>query len=184
MIPARRCTATNRKGEQCRKAPIPGATVCTAHGGRSPQVIAAARRRLALVEAEREVAQLAAATGPLTLSDVYRELLHTGALAIAWRDTLAATVHRMAEYGTGEDGNLIRADVALYERALDRTARVLELVARLDLDSRLVALTVRQGEQLADVLRGALGAADVTPAQEAAAWAALPRLLRRAGGVL
>jgi hypothetical protein len=41
-----RCTATNRAGEQCGRAPIPGGSVCNFHGGRAPQIVAAAQRRL------------------------------------------------------------------------------------------------------------------------------------------
>lgn len=44
--PARQCTATNRQGERCRRQPIPGGTVCVMHGGRLPQTVAAAKRRL------------------------------------------------------------------------------------------------------------------------------------------
>jgi len=44
--PYRRCVGTNRAGERCRRAPIPGGTVCVIHGGRAPQTIAAARQRL------------------------------------------------------------------------------------------------------------------------------------------
>jgi hypothetical protein len=43
----RRCTATNRAGERCRRAPIPGGNVCVMHGGRAPQTIAAAKAKLA-----------------------------------------------------------------------------------------------------------------------------------------
>jgi len=41
-----RCTATNRRGTRCQKAPEPGATVCRMHGGAAPQVKAAAMERL------------------------------------------------------------------------------------------------------------------------------------------
>lgn len=43
----RRCTATNRSGEQCKLAPIVGGFVCSLHGGKAPQVQQAARERLA-----------------------------------------------------------------------------------------------------------------------------------------
>jgi hypothetical protein len=46
----RRCKARNRSGERCRRAPVKGASVCSMHGGRAPQVIAAARTRV--VEAQ------------------------------------------------------------------------------------------------------------------------------------
>lgn len=41
-----RCTATNRQGNRCGKAPIPGGTVCRMHGGGAPQVKAKALERL------------------------------------------------------------------------------------------------------------------------------------------
>jgi hypothetical protein len=47
----RRCTATNRNGQRCGLAPIIGGFVCALHGGKAPQVQAAARARLnALVD--------------------------------------------------------------------------------------------------------------------------------------
>ena len=42
-----RCTATNRQGNRCGKAPIAGGTVCRMHGGAAPQVIFKAKERLA-----------------------------------------------------------------------------------------------------------------------------------------
>jgi hypothetical protein len=41
-----KCTATNRQGKRCGKAPIPGGTVCRMHGGAAPQVKEAAMERL------------------------------------------------------------------------------------------------------------------------------------------
>ena len=47
----RRCTGTNRLGERCARAPIPGGTVCILHGGASPNAQHAAKMRLlAMVE--------------------------------------------------------------------------------------------------------------------------------------
>lgn len=43
---SRRCTATNRLGEQCRNAPIVGGFVCSIHGGKVPAVQRTARQRL------------------------------------------------------------------------------------------------------------------------------------------
>jgi len=45
--PAVRCRAHNRAGEPCRNYAMVGGAVCHAHGGRAPQVRAAARRRRA-----------------------------------------------------------------------------------------------------------------------------------------
>ena len=47
----RRCTGTNRAGERCARAPIPGGSVCILHGGSAPQTRSAAKLRLlAMVE--------------------------------------------------------------------------------------------------------------------------------------
>ena len=46
-IQARRCKGHLKNGEQCHKPAIRGSTVCRTHGGAAPQVIAAARARLA-----------------------------------------------------------------------------------------------------------------------------------------
>lgn len=49
--PARRCVGTNRAGERCARAPIPGGEVCRMHGGAAPQVRRSAEARLvAMVE--------------------------------------------------------------------------------------------------------------------------------------
>lgn len=40
------CKATNRAGKPCRAQAISGATVCRLHGGSTPQVREAARRRI------------------------------------------------------------------------------------------------------------------------------------------
>lgn len=41
------CTAhSSRTGERCRKAALLGSNVCGTHGGRAPQVMAAARMRI------------------------------------------------------------------------------------------------------------------------------------------
>lgn len=44
------CTATNRQGKRCGKAPIPGGRVCRMHGGAAPQVQLAAAERLKALE--------------------------------------------------------------------------------------------------------------------------------------
>jgi hypothetical protein len=54
--PARRCTATARSGEQCRRQPIPGGEVCVLHGGAAPQVQKSAKVRAVLLGMARQSA--------------------------------------------------------------------------------------------------------------------------------
>src|SRR5579884_3711560 len=49
--PVRRCKAhSKRTGLPCRRPPMRGQVVCERHGGRAPQNLAAAKRRLAETE--------------------------------------------------------------------------------------------------------------------------------------
>jgi hypothetical protein len=57
MLKAVQCKAHARSGAQCGKPAEPGARVCRFHGGRAPQVLAAARRRL-LMAADPATARL------------------------------------------------------------------------------------------------------------------------------
>jgi hypothetical protein len=54
----RQCVGTNRAGEQCGRAPIPGGSVCTLHGGGAPQVREKANLRITgMVEPALDVFQ-------------------------------------------------------------------------------------------------------------------------------
>jgi len=56
-----RCTAHARTGQQCKRSAMLGTTVCDFHGGKAPQVLAAARRRLELahITPERTLLEIA-----------------------------------------------------------------------------------------------------------------------------
>lgn len=175
----RRCTATTRSGERCTQYAIRGGTVCRMHGGGSPKVRRAAARRVALADAEVVVRRSVAARGPLTLPDVYQALLDTAGTVVGWRDLLTERLDELGGQLTYQDsvGNeRVKADVLLFQKALDQATRTLELIARLDIDSRATALSTRQGDAIADVIEQTLAALHLTPEQEAAA----PPLLHRA----
>ncbi len=58
-VPAVYCSAHKTNGDPCRRRPINGGTVCATHGGRAPQVRAAAQRRI-LAAADRAAAAVVA----------------------------------------------------------------------------------------------------------------------------
>lgn len=184
MDEARQCRATSkRSGERCRRAAIIGGWVCSVHGGKAPAVKAKALQRVAAAEAESFVAQQVDMRGPLTLGDVYRELLRTAALAVEWRNLLESKVAdlnawRYKAFGPGTEQ--LRSEVALFERAMDRTAKVLELIARLDIDARAKALTAHQGQLVAGAVQRILNALNLTPEQLALVPVVVPLELRRA----
>ncbi len=93
--PARRCSARRHGGLPCRAYAIAGGSVCRMHGGGSPAVQAAARRRVEegrviarvyrvlLQEAERRAAERAAVSAVLGLPPDHPDLgwlwtLHQG----------------------------------------------------------------------------------------------------------
>lgn len=187
-VTRRRCTATNRSGERCGRAPIPGGTVCRVHGGAAPAVKAAAERRLALQQAESHVANNVRARGRLNLRGVYEELLTTATMAVQWRDALQERVDSLTALryvsAEGAGSEQIRAEVTLLERSLDRVAKMLEAIARLDLDTRVSTLDAQTGDLVALALARALDTAEVDGAQRDRVEAALAGELRRlAAGV-
>lgn len=160
---ARRCAARNRSGERCRRVPAKGATVCSMHGGRAPQVIAAARSRVVEADAVR---QLRAEGYEPTVNPV-EELLSLGAEVTALKDVLRARVADLSDAEWVTTSKLavenVRAVVSAYERALDRCERTLTNMLRLDLEAKLVHLAQRDAEAIwraIGVGLAAIGASD------------------------
>lgn len=132
----RRCTATAKhSGERCERWAMQGASVCPMHGGRAPQVQAAARRRLVEQQAAKSLADLEYEP----VEDPVAELGDITARAKAlmhWFESRAAEA-------TGAEAE---AALGLYINAAERTARLLETCARLGLAERRVQLEEAQAQ--------------------------------------
>ncbi len=147
-------------------------------------MVAKAERRLAAHQAEEMVSEAVRIRGPLSYSEVLDELLRTAALAVAWRDVLEAKVVDLQAWRYAADGpgtEQLRSEVALFERAIDRTARVLDLVARLDIHQRKARLNEETGALIGHVLSRALDRAGITGEQRALVHTVLAEELRRVG---
>lgn len=135
------CSATTSAGKPCRKFAIVGGTVCATHGGSAPQVKAAAARRIAQAKAAASLAEV----DVTPIDDPVAELVAVAEEARAWQRHLADQV---AELGGltmfTEHGEQARAAVQLYERAMDRVAKFLEVWVRLGMDERVVRIQERQ----------------------------------------
>jgi len=115
--------------------------VCVAHGGRAPQVKAAAQRRVLARAAEADAAALVAQEGVSGVDDPLDVLARLAAEAVAMKDALASRVNALNELrytAAGAGTEQLRAEVALYERALDRAAKFVEVMVRLDVEGRRV----------------------------------------------
>jgi hypothetical protein len=127
----------------------PGTGRCKLHGGSTPS------HRKAGVEAQAR-AELARLDLP-PVEDPLSELAKVCGQVIAWKDSMAERVNqlRSLRYST-EGGEQLRAEVALWERALDRCERFLTAMARLNIDERLARISEERAEVIITVFTAAL----------------------------
>lgn len=152
---ARRCSAhRSTDARPCENYAMNGSDVCHAHGGRAPQVARKAAGRVATNEALAELARrgITPVDNPLSaLAELAGEIL-------AVKDIFRA---RLAELEQDADTERQAAVLGLYERALDRSARVLGDIARLKIDERLMAVTEHQAQTLVAVFTAVLEQLDL-----------------------
>jgi hypothetical protein len=152
--------------------PHPGHGRCKLHGGCAPsgriaaaeQQARAALARLNVAPVENALTELAKITGQV----------------VAWKDMLAEKVNTLASlrYETEVGGEQLRAEVALWERALDRCGKFLVDMAKLDIDERLARVTEQQAEQVSAALTTVLAEMGLSQDQQRAARAGVARHLR------
>jgi hypothetical protein len=156
MDEAKRCTATVIKtGERCKRARIPGTTVCATHGGSAPQVRAAAQRRVQEARARElaesvgvDVPQFASATdvARYLLERVSRRSAQFGALADASGDVT---------YTDRTGRERVRAAFAEEQRWLGSLAKVLGVMVTSAHEERSAAAV---GGEMVDAIVMALSA--------------------------
>lgn len=81
---------------------------------------------------------------------------------IAWKQAMQDKVKELEHLRyRGEHAEQIRAEVVLYERAIDRCVSTLSVIAKLNIDERLAAITERQAEMLEQGLMAAFEEAGI-----------------------
>lgn len=127
------------------------------HGGAAGQNRAAAERRLATQAIEKDVSAVLASEGVIPVTDPLHELALLATEARAFQRACAARVNALGEriryeaHGAGTEQ--LRAEVALLERAMDRSGKFLDALARSGFEERRVRLaedTARQFWWLVD----------------------------------
>ena len=181
MTTSRLCKAKKSNGQPCGRYAIHGAEVCPAHGGRAPQVRAAAARRFAI---EAATAQVARFGGRIDISpaDALLELVSTKAAEVAYWERIVADLDAEAltwgitkrESGTDRD---MLTDITTLEARKNINLDLLHAAQR-DLaafaaaalkggvDRALVQIAQTQAVQLVEVLRSVLADTRVTVAGE------------------
>lgn len=185
-----KCTATaKRSGKRCTHWPMHGSTVCAQHGGKAPQVMAAAQRRLA-----EQAAVVAAATyglprevdpGQALLEEVHRTAGH-----VAWLGVQVAGLERgdvvwgVAEeidrpFTYGEDGSQTgggtevkrkaapNAWVVLYQQERKHLAAVSKAAIDAGVSERVVNVFEQVASSYVQVLERVLERLELTAEQRA-----------------
>jgi len=153
-LPAK-CRGTNRQGNPCGLAPIPGGFVCKWHGGGAPQVKAAAERRLAARQLEQSAEAVLAHEGVLAVEDPLQELGKLASSAKALMEALGQRVNALEQIETFDEKRAphVRVAVELYERAMDRTHRLLNSLITHGYTERQVAIAEQEAMLVAGVIR-------------------------------
>jgi hypothetical protein len=175
-----RCKATSKTtGKQCGKSAMRGGLVCRSHGGAAGQVKAAAARNLT----EQEIRRLWAQTDHAPVDDPLTELAKLAGEILSWKSLLKDKVGELVALGyRGATSEQIQAEVTLYQAAVTQLSGVLTSIARLNIDSRLVAISEKQGELVIAALEAGLDAAGVDHAGRFVAKQAAARHLELARG--
>lgn len=110
-----------------------------------------------------------AAQGVEPIRDPLLELSKLAAEAVHWKEALGARVNALTELATTSQLGVeqVASEVALYERALDRTAKFLDLLVRSGFEERRLKLDEATAEAFTQVLHAVLGRLALTPEQQA-----------------
>jgi muconolactone delta-isomerase len=180
---AKRCGAKTRQGGECQQPAMQGQARCRMHGGKTPRVMAAAQRRLAEDRVRRALDEV----GVREIDNPLAELKSLTAEVVAFKDLAAAHVAALEDRLASTDAKgseQVRAQVELYERALDRSGKFLEMWARLGIDAMLAEMQVKVTEAQAALIGKGFDAyrtaAGVTAEQHTQGMEALARVIRAA----
>lgn len=163
-----RCTARNSSGKPCQAYPIAGGFVCSVHGGRAPQVVAAAKQRLAAAKLQAKANAVLAHEGREPVEDPLQELGKLASASQALAESLGKRVNALSdlEHFGSAYAPQIKAEVALYERALDRTGRLLDILVRHGYSERQIQIQETEAMLVAGVLRRVVSALGLTTEQQ------------------
>lgn len=173
-----KCPATNREGQPCKSRLGPGQIVCYHHGGNLPRVKAAATLRISRDKAQQELItrMKTAKTGRL---DLIAEMELLAIEVIVFRDICRERMQKLNEIRyEGTTGEQLRAEITLYERALDRCNTVLATNVKLGIAERRQQLEEAQALVLVGVIKSILGRLRLSPEQKAIAGEVVPEELR------
>jgi hypothetical protein len=183
-----RCTGrSSRTGKPCKKDAIKGGTVCSTHGGKAPQVKAAAERRQQ--EAAAEIAIVA--YGIPREIDPHNALLHELYRThghITWLEQQISALEADSLHGPvgGGENSIPRHEPHVLIRMCMDERKHYAAVARdcikAGIEQRRMELTEQLAEQIAAFARGVMDDLGINPNSEKARVAFRKHLTLLAGG--
>ena len=171
----RPCSAKRKDGQPCGGAAMRGIDKCRMHAG----------RRAAAVRLQADAARQLARLDLPPVEDPLSELARVCGQVLGWKDMLAEKVNALTSlrYENEAGGEQLRAEVALWERALDRCERFLTAMARLNIDERLARISEERAGAIIDMLTAALERAGAAPELSDAVLTAFDEEFARQAGV-
>lgn len=139
------------------------------HGGASPQALRAAARRqanaIAVQTYDADHEAILAAEGLEPIGDPLIELGKLAAASKHLMDALGARVNALdaLRFTDAKGTEQLASEVSLYERAMDRTARLLQLLVAAGFEERRVKVDEQTAAQFTAVLNAVLSRLDLAP---------------------
>lgn len=169
-VPAdRKCAVQKAKttGKPCGRWAIPGGTVCATHGGNARQVRDAANERILTRKIEADSRATLAHLGVSVIEDPLEELNKLAQESRAMLTSLGAHVNALnnVEVFDAKSTPQLRVVVGLYERAVDRTHRLLDSLVKHGYTERQIRLQESEAMLVAGVIRRTLAGLGLTPEQ-------------------
>jgi hypothetical protein len=176
------CGANKRQGEgTCRlRAGLgtdhKGYGRCKLHGGSTRNQRTAVQAQVIEAKARTMFGQVFDDTPVGNPLDVFAELAGT---VRGWMRTMQALVEKLGTPGYAAlTGEQVKAEVQLFERAMDRANTVLSTYAKLNIDDRLARISEAQSFMVMQAIESALAAAGVTGSRAIEAKRAAAKRLR------
>lgn len=179
---SRKCAARSKQsGNRCRRWATKGSTVCKMHGSAAPQVAAKAEERVTEDVARRTFGRLSEVAQPV--GNPFAALSTLAGEVMAWKDFIAgriAELDRLRYEGLGS-GEQLNAEVALFERALDRCVVTMTAIAKLNLDEKAIRVSEAQVSLVEKALTASLTDVGLSGDEQRRVGARLAHHLRLVG---
>jgi hypothetical protein len=139
-----------------------GSTVCRSHGGAAAQVRAAASARRLAAAATADAERLLAHEAVDRMADPWETLGRLAVEADAMKQALGERVNALGAAlrytAPGAGTEQLRAEVALYERAMDRSAKFADMLLKHNWEEKRIRLAEGQSAIVVEAVQVALAA--------------------------